>query len=150
MRVPRRHWNLVRAACESRLSHPGSRPTDQSASRQLTTQICPFHVCSSVWLRIRSQDGDNMPSSCNDIRKSFSMRHHHPNHTQEPPRPSQPSERMLIISSKSPGQALAQCLQESDCIMKQRHTPRECLNSPLAEELPIRCQQLRKGFSECK
>ncbi|CAI7642284.1 unnamed protein product [Penicillium bialowiezense] len=46
--------------------------------------------------------------------------------------------------------ALAQCLQESDCIMVQRHTPRECLSSPLAEELPMRCQQLRKGFSECK
>ncbi|OGE56775.1 hypothetical protein PENARI_c002G00581 [Penicillium arizonense] len=47
-------------------------------------------------------------------------------------------------------EALAQCLQESDCIMVQRHTPRECLSSPLAEELPMRCQQLRKGFSECK
>ncbi|KAJ5165398.1 uncharacterized protein N7500_007228 [Penicillium coprophilum] len=46
--------------------------------------------------------------------------------------------------------ALAQCLQESDCIMVQRHTPRECLSSPLAEELPTKCQQLRKGFGECK
>lgn len=34
--------------------------------------------------------------------------------------------------------------------MVQRHTPRECLSSPLAEELPTKCQQLRKGFSECK
>ncbi|TQB68469.1 hypothetical protein MPDQ_003386 [Monascus purpureus] len=34
--------------------------------------------------------------------------------------------------------------------MVQRHTPRECLSSPLLEELPTRCQQLRKGFSECK
>ncbi|KAJ5108522.1 hypothetical protein N7456_005197 [Penicillium angulare] len=47
-------------------------------------------------------------------------------------------------------EALAQCLQESDCIMVQRHTPRECLSSPLAEELPTKCQQLKKGFSECK
>ncbi|KAJ5689166.1 Mitochondrial protein [Penicillium macrosclerotiorum] len=47
-------------------------------------------------------------------------------------------------------EALAQCLQESDCIMVQRHSPRECLASPLAEELPMKCQQLRKGFSECK
>ncbi|KAJ5795111.1 hypothetical protein N7457_001710 [Penicillium paradoxum] len=47
-------------------------------------------------------------------------------------------------------QALAQCLQESDCIMVQRHTPRECLSSPLAEQLPTKCQQLSKGFSECK
>ncbi|KAL5359417.1 cytochrome c oxidase assembly protein PET191-domain-containing protein [Aspergillus floccosus] len=46
--------------------------------------------------------------------------------------------------------ALAQCLQESDCIMVQRHTPRECLSAPLVDELPMRCQQLRKGFSECK
>ncbi|GIK00218.1 hypothetical protein Aspvir_004238 [Aspergillus viridinutans] len=46
--------------------------------------------------------------------------------------------------------ALAQCLQESDCIMVQRHTPRECLSAPLVDELPMKCQQLRKGFSECK
>lgn len=48
------------------------------------------------------------------------------------------------------GNALAQCLQESDCIMVQRHTPRECLSTPLVDELPTRCQQLRKGLSECK
>ncbi|CAL5871780.1 uncharacterized protein PFLUO_LOCUS6033 [Penicillium psychrofluorescens] len=47
-------------------------------------------------------------------------------------------------------EALAQCLQESDCIMVQRHTPRECLSSPLAEELPTKCQQLSRGLSECK
>ncbi|KAI9045339.1 PET191 family protein [Aspergillus affinis] len=46
--------------------------------------------------------------------------------------------------------ALAQCLQESDCIMVQRRTPRECLSSPYAEELPTKCQQLRKGYGECK
>ncbi|GES64249.1 putative cytochrome c oxidase assembly protein [Aspergillus terreus] len=34
--------------------------------------------------------------------------------------------------------------------MVQRHTPRECLSAPLVDELPMRCQQLRKGFSECK
>ncbi|KAJ5947697.1 Mitochondrial protein [Penicillium verhagenii] len=47
-------------------------------------------------------------------------------------------------------EALAECLQESDCIMVQRHTPRECLSSPLAEQLPTKCQQLKKGFSECR
>ncbi|KAL5343510.1 cytochrome c oxidase assembly protein PET191-domain-containing protein [Aspergillus crustosus] len=47
-------------------------------------------------------------------------------------------------------EALAQCLQQSDCIMVQRHTPRECLSSPLVDELPVKCQQLRKGFGECK
>ncbi|KAF9891185.1 hypothetical protein FE257_004749 [Aspergillus nanangensis] len=46
--------------------------------------------------------------------------------------------------------ALAQCLQESECIMVQRHTPRECLSDPLVDQLPMKCQQLRKGFSECK
>ncbi|OJJ99678.1 hypothetical protein ASPACDRAFT_78611 [Aspergillus aculeatus ATCC 16872] len=46
--------------------------------------------------------------------------------------------------------ALAQCLQESDCIMVQRHSPRECLSDPHVDQLPMRCQQLRKGFSECK
>ncbi|RDA91185.1 hypothetical protein CP533_4817 [Ophiocordyceps camponoti-saundersi (nom. inval.)] len=46
--------------------------------------------------------------------------------------------------------ALAQCLQESDCVMVQRNTARDCLRSPLAETLPTKCQQLRKGFGECK
>ncbi|KAL4954101.1 cytochrome c oxidase assembly protein PET191-domain-containing protein [Aspergillus filifer] len=46
--------------------------------------------------------------------------------------------------------ALAQCLQQSDCIMVQRHTPRECLSEPLVDQLPVKCQQLRKGFGECK
>ncbi|EEP78894.1 predicted protein [Uncinocarpus reesii 1704] len=48
------------------------------------------------------------------------------------------------------GQALAQCLQESDCIMVQRNTPQDCLRSPQLEQLPMKCQQLKKGFSECK
>jgi cytochrome c oxidase assembly factor 5 len=34
--------------------------------------------------------------------------------------------------------------------MIQRHTAAECLRSPLAEQLPTRCQQLKKGFGECK
>jgi len=34
--------------------------------------------------------------------------------------------------------------------MVQRHTAAECLRSPLAEQLPTRCQQLKKGFGECK
>ncbi|KAK2756571.1 hypothetical protein FQN54_005464 [Arachnomyces sp. PD_36] len=46
--------------------------------------------------------------------------------------------------------ALAQCLQESDCIMVQRNTPQECLREPLLSELPVKCQQLHKGLSECK
>ncbi|KAI1635844.1 cytochrome c oxidase assembly protein PET191-domain-containing protein [Biscogniauxia mediterranea] len=46
--------------------------------------------------------------------------------------------------------ALAQCLQESECVMVQRHTAAECLRSPLAETLPMKCQQLKKGFGECR
>ncbi|KAJ5908517.1 cytochrome c oxidase assembly protein [Penicillium taxi] len=61
-----------------------------------------------------------------------------------------PSSCNEITADSIEGQALAQCLQESDCIMVQRHSPRECLSSPLAEQLPTKCQQLSKGFSECK
>ncbi|KAL1863597.1 hypothetical protein Plec18170_000435 [Paecilomyces lecythidis] len=53
-------------------------------------------------------------------------------------------------SCKDIRQALAECLQESECIMVQRHTPRECLSDPYLSELPTKCQQLRKGLSECK
>lgn len=34
--------------------------------------------------------------------------------------------------------------------MKQRHQGSECLRSPLYDELPTRCQQLKKGYGECK
>ncbi|KAH8701760.1 putative cytochrome c oxidase assembly protein [Talaromyces proteolyticus] len=46
--------------------------------------------------------------------------------------------------------AMAQCLQESDCIMVQRNSPQECLRPPLFDELPTRCQQLSKALSDCK
>ncbi|ROW10210.1 hypothetical protein VMCG_02102 [Cytospora schulzeri] len=46
--------------------------------------------------------------------------------------------------------ALAQCLQESECVLVQRHTAAECLRSPLSETLPTKCQQLKKGFGECR
>ncbi|KAM5478314.1 hypothetical protein McanCB56680_006436, partial [Microsporum canis] len=51
-------------------------------------------------------------------------------------------------SCKDLRQALAECLQESDCIMVQRNTPQECLRSPNLEQLPVKCQQLKKGLSE--
>lgn len=54
------------------------------------------------------------------------------------------------LTPSPPGAALAQCLQESECVMVQRHTASECLRSPLAEQLPTRCQQLKKGFGECR
>ncbi|KAI8948697.1 cytochrome c oxidase assembly protein PET191-domain-containing protein [Xylaria longipes] len=46
--------------------------------------------------------------------------------------------------------ALAQCLQESECVMVHRNTAAECLRSPLADTLPTKCQQLKKGFGECR
>ncbi|KAI0883990.1 cytochrome c oxidase assembly protein PET191-domain-containing protein [Annulohypoxylon maeteangense] len=46
--------------------------------------------------------------------------------------------------------ALADCLQQSDCVMVQRNTAADCLRSPLSETLPTKCQQLKKGFGECR
>ncbi|KAG6022642.1 hypothetical protein E4U41_002219 [Claviceps citrina] len=46
--------------------------------------------------------------------------------------------------------ALAQCLQESDCVMVHRNKASDCLRDPLASTLPTKCQQLKKGFGECK
>ena len=34
--------------------------------------------------------------------------------------------------------------------MVQRNSAADCLRSPLAEELPLQCQQLKRGFAECK
>ncbi|KAI9711493.1 MAG: hypothetical protein M1820_002056 [Bogoriella megaspora] len=46
--------------------------------------------------------------------------------------------------------ALASCLANSDCILIERHTASECLRSPLVETLPLQCQQLKKGYGDCK
>ncbi|CEJ86684.1 Putative Cytochrome c oxidase assembly protein [[Torrubiella] hemipterigena] len=46
--------------------------------------------------------------------------------------------------------ALAQCLQESDCVMVNRNSAAECLREPLSDTLPIKCLQLKKGFGDCK
>ncbi|KAI4207100.1 MAG: hypothetical protein LQ348_000684 [Seirophora lacunosa] len=48
------------------------------------------------------------------------------------------------------GAALAECLQSSECVLIQRHQPTDCLRPPLLETLPTRCQQLKKGYGECK
>ncbi|KAH8662335.1 cytochrome c oxidase assembly protein PET191-domain-containing protein [Xylariales sp. PMI_506] len=53
-------------------------------------------------------------------------------------------------SCKEIRDALAQCLQESECVMVQRHTAAECLREPLVETLPTKCLQLKKGFGECR
>lgn len=34
--------------------------------------------------------------------------------------------------------------------MVQRHSAADCLRSPLSETLPTKCQQLKKGFGECR
>ena len=34
--------------------------------------------------------------------------------------------------------------------MIQRNKPSDCLRSPLVDTLPTKCQQLKKGYGECK
>ncbi|KAK3394279.1 cytochrome c oxidase assembly protein PET191-domain-containing protein [Podospora didyma] len=46
--------------------------------------------------------------------------------------------------------ALAQCLQESECVMVQRNSAADCLRPPLVDNLPLKCQQLKKGFGDCR
>ncbi|KAM0439645.1 hypothetical protein ACHAPT_000737 [Fusarium lateritium] len=53
-------------------------------------------------------------------------------------------------SCKELREALAQCLQESDCVMVQRNSAADCLREPLVDTLPLKCRQLKKGFGECK
>ena len=46
--------------------------------------------------------------------------------------------------------ALAQCLQGSDCVLIHRNTPAACLRAPLNATLPTTCQQLKRGYGDCK
>ncbi|PKS09174.1 hypothetical protein jhhlp_003788 [Lomentospora prolificans] len=48
------------------------------------------------------------------------------------------------------GDALAQCLQESECVMVHRNSAADCLRAPLSDTLPPKCLQLKRGFGECK
>lgn len=54
------------------------------------------------------------------------------------------------LADRRTGAALATCLQESDCVMVQRNKPSDCLRYPLNEQLPTRCQQLKRGYGDCK
>lgn len=81
-----------------------------------------------------------MPSSCKDIRKFPCKSPLHPRRARQ----------QLPFSRPSTGAALAACLQNSDCIMVQRNSPSDCLRPPLSQTLPTRCQQLQKGYAECK
>lgn len=35
-------------------------------------------------------------------------------------------------------------------MMVQRHSAADCLREPLVNDLPLKCQQLKKGFGECR
>src|SRR5690606_41971431 len=65
-----------------------------------------------------------------------------------------PSVPLTFSSSNGPansifsGAALAECLQNSDCIMVYRNKPGDCLRPPLNATLPTRCQQPQKEYSE--
>ncbi|XP_014674251.1 PREDICTED: cytochrome c oxidase assembly factor 5-like [Priapulus caudatus] len=45
---------------------------------------------------------------------------------------------------------LLACLMESDCVQKDRKTPKDCLLSGNNPRVPIECHQLRQSFFECK
>ncbi|KAK0723945.1 cytochrome c oxidase assembly protein PET191-domain-containing protein [Apiosordaria backusii] len=57
---------------------------------------------------------------------------------------------MPTSSCKEIRDALAQCLQESECVMVQRNSAADCLREPLVDTLPLKCKQLKKGFGECR
>lgn len=81
--------------------------------------------------------------------------------------PSPLTRSTMPQSCKDLRAALAFCLQNSDCIMVsstapctplshshhhqvERHTPGDCLRPPLKYTLPTQCQQLQRGYAECK
>ncbi|KAF8477066.1 cytochrome c oxidase assembly protein PET191-domain-containing protein [Kalaharituber pfeilii] len=41
-------------------------------------------------------------------------------------------------------------LKHSDCVFVERNKPADCLRPPLVDTLPARCQQLKKGYGDCK
>lgn len=54
-------------------------------------------------------------------------------------------------SCKDQKTAVAICLQRSPCVLIERHTPKECLETPeLARELPNLCIQQFRAFLDCK
>ena len=77
-----------------------------------------------------------MPSSCKDIRKSIL--------------PAFTQECTSRTNTRNTGEALAQCLLESDCVMVHRNSPADCLRPPLLDTMPTKCQQIKRGYGECK
>lgn len=51
---------------------------------------------------------------------------------------------------RNTGAALATCLQNSDCVLIERNKPADCLRAPLYDTLPTQCQQLKRGYGQCK
>ena len=78
----------------------------------------------------------------NSVRKSIL----HP----RPPFPIALRPQTHLTPTPPPGEALRECLQESECVMVQRNSASDCLRPPLADSLPEKCQQLKHGFGECK
>ncbi|KAF1988685.1 required for assembly of cytochrome c oxidase-like protein, partial [Aulographum hederae CBS 113979] len=56
----------------------------------------------------------------------------------------------MPASCKDIREALADCLLHSDCVLIERNKPSDCIRLPLSETLPTRCQQLKKGYGDCK
>jgi cytochrome c oxidase assembly factor 5 len=116
-------------------------------------QICAQQTPSKLVSFANSAAGvTKMPSSCKDLSKppiipSFSCSRH-PGRTH-----LAPASRINAQTANLPpptGAALAQCLLSSPCMTEQGHSASDCLRSPLVETLPERCQQLKRGFGECR
>jgi cytochrome c oxidase assembly factor 5 len=59
--------------------------------------------------------------------------------------------RVMPTSCRTIRKELADCLLQSDCMLKHRHKAKECLQDPnLAHLVPERCQAIRKSFFECR
>lgn len=44
---------------------------------------------------------------------------------------------------------LAACLLQSNCVLRDNHTPKECLEK-YGDTIPLECQYLRKSLATCK
>ncbi|KAL7417773.1 cytochrome c oxidase assembly protein PET191, partial [Mrakia frigida] len=44
---------------------------------------------------------------------------------------------------------LANCLLQSNCVLRDGNTPKECLQKH-ADTIPLECQYLRKSLAQCK
>lgn len=102
-----------------------------------------------------------MPSSCKDIRKPSlpapPALYYYPLRLPLLPPPSPRSAPQTDKGGGRGGErwditgaALADCLQHSECVLVQRHSASDCLRHPLVETLPTRCQQLKKGYADCR